>query len=160
MAQLQRHKMSNRPLGKATQEADHNLVHKQARKTPACQQNRKIVLAAVKQHGPSLQYAAECYKCDAEIVLASSAQDPKSLLHAAWRCRSDPSIMLAALRQDWSAVEYAAECCKSDVGIVSAALAQDLDGISYASKSCQNDCALMLSVVSQHGLALQHAAEC
>eukprot|EP00971_Amphidinium_carterae_P025548 503982-Amphidinium_carterae.1 len=64
----------------------------------------------------ALQYAAEEYKGDREIVLAAVQKDGRALEHAAEECKRNREIVLAAVQQDGTALRYAAVECKAEGG--------------------------------------------
>lgn len=58
--------------------------------------DRKVVHAAVKQHGCALKHAAPELQTDAEIVLAAVKQDSDALVYAGCHLRGDKVVMLVA----------------------------------------------------------------
>eukprot|EP00971_Amphidinium_carterae_P001820 36647-Amphidinium_carterae.1 len=84
--------------------------------------DREIVLAAVKQYGIALEFAAASCRKDREIVLAAVKQYGIALEFADASCREDREIVLAAVQQDWRALQFAAESCRGDREVVQTAL--------------------------------------
>eukprot|EP00971_Amphidinium_carterae_P110326 2185863-Amphidinium_carterae.1 len=134
------------------------------RPVPRCYRaDREIVLAAVRQNGYMLQFAAEECKADREIVLAAVQQtgceDGSVLQFAAEECKADHAIVLAAVKHNGMALEMAAEECKADCEIVWAAVQQNPDALqdaadellldsTFASKAKQEWYILKVSMLS------------
>jgi hypothetical protein len=116
------------------------------------------VLAAVKQNGYMLEYAAESLKADKEIVLAAVKQHGHALHYAAESLKADKEIVLAAVQQDGYALKYAAEPLKADKDIVLAAVQQNVDALQFAAESFKVNKGNLLAAVQQDGRALEDAA--
>eukprot|EP00971_Amphidinium_carterae_P216769 4303110-Amphidinium_carterae.1 len=85
---------------------------------------RERHLVDVKRHGDLGRVPAH-YRADREIVLAAVKQYGSALQYAAEECRADRAIVLAAVKQYGSALRLAAEECKADRAIVLAAVQGD-----------------------------------
>ncbi|MEK9658278.1 MAG: DUF4116 domain-containing protein, partial [bacterium] len=120
---------------------------------------RDNVLAAVKQDGFALAYAAKELKVDTNIVLAAVNQHGFALRFAAEKLKADPNIVLAAVNQHGFALRYAAEKLKADTNIVLAAVKQHGRALAYAADDLQADPNIVLAAVKQHCMALHFAAD-
>ena len=67
---------------------------------PKLKKDREIVLAAVQERGPALRFAAEELKEDRSIVLAAVTQNGNALLFAAKKLHKDHSIWRVAHRAE------------------------------------------------------------
>ena len=74
----------------------------------------KLVLAAVKQDGSALKYAAEVLQADREIVLAAVKQHGSVLEYAAAGLQADREIVLAAVKRFGLAIWYASGALRTD----------------------------------------------
>ena len=119
--------------------------------------DREIVLAAVQQHGSSLEFADDSLKGDREIVLAAFQQDGDSLKNADDSLKGDRDIVLAAVQQHGHSLQYADDSLKGDREIVLAAVQQHWYSLKYADDSLKGDREIVLAAVQQHGHSLQYA---
>jgi hypothetical protein len=76
---------------------------------PEAQDNREIVLEAVKQTGDVLFHASDRLKDDPEIVLAAVKQDGDSLYFASDRLKDDKEVVLAAREKHFWPLDYASD---------------------------------------------------
>ena len=63
----------------------------------------------MKQHGWALEYASEKLQNDKEIVLAAVKQSGYALKYAANEFKNDKNVVLAAVKQNGDALEFAPE---------------------------------------------------
>ena len=125
--------------------------------------DRDFVLAAVKQDGDALKYAAASLKKDKGIVLAAVKRGTLSGFSLAFwyadaSLRRDKEFVLAAVKEDGSALEYAHKKLKRNRKIVLTAIEQDGTALRYAAASLRRDKKIVLTAVKQNGWALQYAA--
>jgi len=129
------------------------------KKDPVLWSNPEFVLAAVRQDGRMLHYAAKELTRDPEIVLAASLMDGNALSWAAKELRGDRELVLAVVRQHGYALEYATEELKRDRKIVLAAVQQDGRALLYAPEELGNDREIVLAAVRQNGYVLKYAGD-
>ena len=77
--------------------------------SPRLQNDKQIVLAAVRQNGLALQFASASLQDDKEVVLAAVRQNGFALNSASSKLRQDQEVVLAALQQNNEAYEVASE---------------------------------------------------
>ena len=97
------------------------------------------MLAALRQNGDSLLFAAEALKADRAIVLAAVQQDDDGLFCAAEELRADRAIVLFAVQQYGGSLYHAAPKLKADATIVTAAVRQDCDALVFAAEALRAD---------------------
>ena len=123
--------------------------------------DREIVLAAVKQRGEALQYAAEQLKRDREVVLVAVKQSSRggALQYAAEELKRDREFILAAVKQNSGALQYAAEEFKHDREVVLAGVKHYGWALQYAAEEFKRDREVVLAAVKANGMVLEYAAE-
>ena len=72
-------------------------------------QTRRVVMAAVAQHGAELMCATEEFRGDREVVLTAVQQHGEALEYATEELRGDRKVVLAAVQQHGEALKYATE---------------------------------------------------
>lgn len=83
------------------------------------QNDREVILSAVKVDGQALYYAGKDLRNDKEIVLEAVTRKGLILKYASNKLRSDKEIAMAAVKQDKRALEYiSSEELKKDNDIV------------------------------------------
>ena len=119
--------------------------------------NKKEVLAAVKQGDGTLESASKELKADKEVVLAAVKAWGYDLENASKELKADKEVVLVAIQNSHgSALEYASEELRADKEVVLAALNQLKEQQSssfefriifnYASKELKNDPEFMKEV--------------
>ena len=121
------------------------------------QQDREIVLAAVKEDGWALQYASEELQRDPDIVVAAVKHNGWTLQSASEELRRDRDFLLAAVSLSGCALKFAADNIRCDRAVVLAAVLQDESALEYADESLQRD-ERFLREVSERRAAAQSAA--
>lgn len=91
--------------------------------------DRNHVLAAVKQDGRGLQYAAPELRGNKEIVLAATTKLGRCFKWASNELKSDREFVLQVMKQDansgWWAFEYASDDVRGDAEVALAAISQN-----------------------------------
>ena len=123
------------------------------------QNNKEVVLAAVKQDGHALPYADKSLKKDKEVVLAAVKQNGIALYYADESLKKDKEVVLSAVIQNGYALEYADESLKKDKEVVLSAVIQNGHALEYADESLKKDKEFVLAAVKQNGNALCYADE-
>jgi hypothetical protein len=100
---------------------------------PEIQGERKTVLVAVRQQGPSLRFASEVLRADREVVLAAAARDGRSLEWAAQGLQGDRDVVLAAVASAGGSLRFASQQLQGDHEVVAIAVAQDGYAFRFAS---------------------------
>eukprot|EP01043_Picozoa_sp_COSAG02_P012198 COSAG02_NODE_468_length_21758_cov_41.206796_8_plen_583_part_00 len=121
--------------------------------------DKQMLLEAVKRDGLALRHASEPLRNDPHIVREAVKQDGLALRHASEPLRNDAQIVLEAVKQDGSALADASEPLRSDAQIVLEAVKQWGGALAYASKSLRNDPQIVLEAVKQWGGVLADASE-
>jgi len=120
---------------------------------------KEVVLAAVMRDGLALRYASEPLNGDKDVVLAAVKQNGSALEHASGRLRNDGEVVLAAVEQHGYALRYASGNLRADKGMVLAAVKTSGHALEHTSNDVRGDKGVVLAAVKQHGLALEHASE-
>lgn len=127
--------------------------------------DREVVLAAVASNGMNLQYAAEKWKADREIVLAAMATSfGMALQYAVEELRADRDIVLAAVATtSGRALQDATQQLRANREFVlaaTAAVATSLGtALQYAAEELRADREFVLAVMARNGMALRYAAD-
>ena len=145
------------------------------------QQDRDVMLAAVKHNGLMLGNASAALKNDKEVVLAAVTQNSKALRFASDELQQNKEIMLAAVKQQSNvlkhnvltldnefmvaavkqngmALEFASAALKNDKKVVLAAVIQNGMALRFASDALQNNEEVVLAAIKQNGMALKFAS--
>eukprot|EP00913_Durusdinium_trenchii_P024254 g22772.t1 len=83
---------------------------------PKVQNDREIVMAAVKSRGTALKFADPALRRDREIALAAVAKDGHALRYAS-ALRADREVVLAAALNSGSSIQHAAPHLRKDIEI-------------------------------------------
>ena len=120
-------------------------------------QHFQAVLCLVKKDGLALEWAAEHFKADRDLVLAAVRKGAFALEHAAVSLKEDRNFVLQAVRCNGYAL---AKCEKfqGDREIVEAAILEDPSALEYASDALRQDKGLAL-LAARDDTALQHIHE-
>lgn len=129
-----------------------------SRITEAFNNNKELVLEAVKRDGRALKHASLELKGDNVVAQAAVEQDGIALEHASNELKKNKKIVLAAVKQGGTALQYASDDLKKDREIVQAAIEQNGAAIKYANKSIIDDALVKLALPS-YGLALQYGSD-
>jgi hypothetical protein len=93
----------------------------------------EVVLAAVKQNGLALQFAAHGAASDQEVVMEAVRQNGRALFWADPERQADKTIVLEAVRQHGLALADASEDLRSDPDVVLEAVRHTPAAIEYTS---------------------------
>ena len=115
---------------------------------PELENDKEVVLKAVKQNGEALSEASLDLIDDKEVVLAAVKQNGKALQHAPIYLRNDKDVVLASVTQNGKALRYAFGM-KKDRDVVLAAVKQNGKALIYASDELKKDKQLQLEAVKQ-----------
>ena len=126
---------------------------------PEFQDDRDIVLAAVRQSGLALLYASDDLKKDKDIVLAAASQNVGALAYASWGLRKDRDFMLAAVKKDCRALRFASEELSKDPEFVLEAVKKNSYVLQFLSEELRKDPDIVLAAVKQDGCALEDASD-
>ena len=91
------------------------------------QDDRKTVLAAVKNNGFELEYASARLQDDKEVVLVAVKSYCKSLRFASPRLKDDKEVVLAAIKKSKFSLSLASEKLRSDKEFISQLKFSDVD---------------------------------
>mmetsp|Transcript_50224 Transcript_50224/g.92787 ORF Transcript_50224/g.92787 Transcript_50224/m.92787 type:complete len:315 (+) Transcript_50224:72-1016(+) len=116
------------------------------------------VLAAVREHGLALRYAAAGLRSSPEIVLAAVSKDGRALQFAAGELRNNHAIVLAAVSNEGRALRFASEELKNNPEVVLAAVSNNGNSLQYAAAEVRGTPEIVKAAVSKWGLALQFAS--
>ena len=119
--------------------------------------DRKTVLAAVRQCGMVLYYAPDEFKDDHEMVLAAVQQNGTALYFASNALKGDSEIVLAAVQQNGAALNFAATQLQGNYKIVLAALQQNGMALAFVATRLQGNRKIVLAAVRQNSMALHFA---
>merc|ERR1712151_508908 len=80
------------------------------------QEDRKVVITAVRNYGPAIRYAKSGLKAERKIALVAVLQSSVALRYVAPKLRTDPELLWAADQAGQRAVGKDDQCaaCKTD----------------------------------------------
>jgi len=123
------------------------------------QNDREVVLEAVKNNGDALEYASEELKNDKEILLEASKTGNHVFDHASKDFSNDREIVLRAVQTDYS-LSFASEELRDDREIVLEAVTEYGTNLEYASERLKKDKEIVLiAVLSSRGKAIEYVSE-
>ncbi|CAK9028143.1 unnamed protein product [Durusdinium trenchii] len=106
---------------------------------PKVQNDREIVMAAVKSRGTALKFADPALRRDREIALAAVAKDGHALRYAS-ALRADREVVLAAALNSGSSIQHAAPHLRKDIEIGAVAMLEDQRALSFVPQDLWVDC--------------------
>jgi len=118
---------------------------------PEYKQDKRIVMAAIKQNVGAIIHAHEDLQRDTEIMLEVKKLD--DLEYQARRNIDSKEVVMAEVQRDGTTLQYHKQYNK-DEDIVMAAVKQNVEALEYANVSLRGDRDFALKVVQQNGLAL------
>jgi len=123
--------------------------------------DKEVVLAAVKQHFGTFEYADKSLKKDKDVVVAALKQHAINLYYADKSFRKDKKIISLLIKKNQArfALDLADESLKKDKKIVLAAVQKDGTSLEYADESLKKDKKIVLAAVKQEDYALEYADE-
>ena len=124
------------------------------------QNDKVVVLVAVKVNGLALEHASKELQQDEDVVLAAVSDDPNALklLDRKNPLRNDVEIVLAAVSQDGWALEYAGKQAQANPQVVLAAVEENGYAMQYAGSALKNDRGFALRAVALDAIAFQYVA--
>lgn len=130
--------------------------------------DKSIVLAAVKRYGFALQFASESLANDKEVVLAAVRMRGAALNFASTELQADKEVVLAAVSKPPSsrlrlrrhcALRFASAELRADAEVVLKAVASNGRELEFAAEPLQGDLNVVLAAVANHRGALEHASD-
>lgn len=128
--------------------------------SPATFEDRDIVMAAVKNMGIALMFAAPRLKKDREIVLTAMQNNGGSVfgdIDIDPAFYDDKAIVIAALSSSGTHLSHASARLKNDLQVVLTAVKQDGEALNHASTDMKINQEVVLAAVTQKGSALAYA---
>lgn len=124
------------------------------------QNDKEVVLVAVKVNGLALEHASKELQQDEDVVLAAVSDEPNALklLDRKNPLRNDVEIVLAAVSQDGWALEYAGKQAQANPQVVLAAVEENGYAMQYAGPALKNDRGFALRAVALDAIAFQYVA--
>ncbi len=102
-------------------------------KNPEWNNDKDVVLAAVKQWGWVIRFASNELKNDREVVMTAIQQwCGYALQYASDELRNDKDVVMAAVQKDGMALKYVSNELKNDKEIILTAVASDIDAGDYS----------------------------
>jgi lambda repressor-like predicted transcriptional regulator len=122
--------------------------------------DKELVLAAVRQNGLALAYAADALRADGEVVLAAVRQNGHALRHASVQGQQDwhKVVFLAAVGQTGGSVVHIAPNAVDDE-IALAAVTQDGKSLEALPAHYLSDLNMALAAARQHPYAILFASD-
>ncbi len=121
-------------------------------------EEKKQMIAAVRQNGQALQFANARLRNDRDVVLAAVSQNGFAHWFASRELQADKEVVLAAVSQNGFAHRYASPELQADKEVVLAAVAQNGMYLFWVSPELQADKEVVLAAVRQDGRALSSAS--
>jgi len=123
------------------------------------QNDKEVVLEAVKNYGYALESASKELQNDKEVVQEAVKSNGNSLQFASKELQSDKKVVLEAVKSTGNALKFASKELQSDKEVVLEAVKNYGYAIEYASKELQNDKQVILEAVKSDGEALYLASK-
>ena len=123
------------------------------------QNDREVVLAAVKKEGDALEWASETLQADRDVVMAAVKQNGMALRDVSYKLRANRDVVLAAVKKNDVAMTYADVRLRSDRDFMLAAVTQHGIALYWASPTIQADREVVMIAVKQNGWALGSASD-
>jgi hypothetical protein len=98
-----------------------------------------VMLAAVRNDGPVLQYASERLRADREIATSAIRQNWRALQFASQQLRGDKKLIMETLKQCGLALQHATEALRADHSVVIEALVRHKKSLPYMSEKLYTD---------------------
>jgi len=95
------------------------------------QNDKEVVIKAVKQNGIALRYASKNLKNNKEVAIEAVKQNGDSLQLASEDLRNDKEVVIEAIKQNAYSFKCASKNLKNDKSIINVALMQNLDISKY-----------------------------
>lgn len=111
--------------------------------------DRRIVMAAMRQDPTVLKHAAPHIKEDKEVALEGIRRDWNVLEEVASSLKADQSFMIAAVKVDPHSLMYASEELRENAGVVRAAMRRDYRVFQYASEALKENREFRLAAVKR-----------
>lgn len=121
-------------------------------------EHRRLVLAAVRIDGLTLEYASEELRADRDVVLAAVTRSGWALKHASLELRADRDVVLAAVERCCLALTQASEALRADRDFVLAAVARNGLALQCLLPHFRADRDIVLAAVAKNGRALEYAS--
>jgi hypothetical protein len=116
-------------------------------------EDREIVMAAVKQNGLALQFAADAFKNDKEIVFAASTSSNSimynGIKYASKELRNDKNFIITILQVNGLLLEKLSDEFKNDEDVVLAAVRNNYFTLEYASYNIRNNREFMFTLIQR-----------
>lgn len=126
---------------------------------PDVRGDKQILLQAIQDSwGAALQFASEELQDDRGVVIDAVRWSGVTLEYASEALRNDTEVVAEAVAQSWKALRFASEELRGDQDIALVALAQSTDALELVSNALRADRDFVLRAVSRDGHALRHAA--
>mmetsp|Transcript_7544 Transcript_7544/g.16624 ORF Transcript_7544/g.16624 Transcript_7544/m.16624 type:complete len:336 (-) Transcript_7544:8-1015(-) len=148
------------PIGSAPRQASGRLEAGQASTLPKRASKAWLkAMEAVSWDGRDLE-SLSSFQDDRDIVLAAVRQDWRAIEFASERLQHDRHIMLEAVSQRWGgeALQYAPSHLRGDRDLAATAVKQDGQALQYVSDMLRADREIVLAAITHHGSAMEHAS--
>jgi serine/threonine protein kinase len=123
------------------------------------QNDKEVVLEAVKKNGLALKFASKSLQNDKEVVLQAVKQSGWDLKNVSKELQNDKEVVLEVVKQSGNALRFASKEHQNDKEVVLEAVKQSGYALESASKELQNDKEVVLQAVKQRGDALALASK-
>ena len=122
------------------------------------QNNKNIVLFAIKNNSAALEFASSKLQNDKEVVIESVKQNGMLLRFASKNLQKDKEIVLIAVKNYGFALRYASRALQKNKTIVLAAIKSSPHSLQFANSLLQNNKNIVFEAVKQDGTSLQYAS--
>jgi hypothetical protein len=123
------------------------------------QNNREVVIAAIKVHAGDLKFASEELKNDKEIVKLAIDEYPACIMYASDEIKNDKDMILYCVSQNGFCLQYANDRLRNDKEVVIAAILNNGESIQYASSELKDDEEIVIMAVKSSQQALGYASD-
>ncbi len=124
------------------------------RMRPVIQDNRDMVLRAIRHNGVLLAFASDRLQRDPELQRIAVSVTP-SALSSTPDLQDDREVVLAAVSRHGLVLEYASNRLKNDLEVLTKAIQNNGEAIQYAPDWIKNDYAYAMMAVRSNGYAIE-----
>lgn len=123
------------------------------------QDDKDIVLPAVKRNGYALKYASVELKNDKEVVLEAVRDNGMALWFAGEEIQNCKEVVFEAVRENGISLHFASDELQNDKEIVLEAIRGNGMSLQFASNHLKNDKEVVLAAVRENGMSLRYVSD-
>ncbi|EFC38981.1 hypothetical protein NAEGRDRAFT_59370 [Naegleria gruberi] len=126
---------------------------------PHFNNDKEMVLKAVKNYGNALYYSCENLRNDKDVIIEAMNTDGGSFSYASEELKKDRHIVTEAIKRDGNNLGYACKALRNDLEIVSLAIRKNGNSLKFCGTSFKGNKIIAMEAVKNNPIALQHCTE-